>query len=644
MNEHSLGNEGRQLRLDLVVAKEALLPKPISAINRYKTDLREVYFLLFEQFGLGELLGKAPFDAWGEEEVRQSISECYRWVREVSGPLNAIGDNEGCRIEGGAVLTPQGFKDAWKKLYEAGWKSIGVHAEFGGAGAPKSVVLMIEELLCGANTAFTMYSGLTYGAAEVIASFGTHEQQQLYCARMFGGQWGGTMCLTEPQAGSDVGSSRTTATKNADGSYAIRGTKIFISAGDHDLAENIVHLALARVEGAPAGTKGLTLFIVPKIRTNDDGTLAGPNDVTVGAIEHKMGINGSATCVLNFGENGKCVGWPVGGDAKLNQGMSQMFKMMNGARIAVGMQGYAVASSAYLNALEYARERKQGASITHWKDATAPRVPILEHADVRRMLLDMKSRVEGIRALAVKLARHQDSVDTLTHTGGDDKEIAYHQGQVDLLVPLVKAYGSDQGFRVCETAIQTYGGAGYTRDYPVEQYCRDAKIFSIYEGTNHIQAMDLVGRKLGQAGGANLQAFLGDVGKFVAKNAAHPTLGAAVKSLGEAAQAIGNASMKLLMWFQSGNLALVPLTANRFLEMMSELSVAWVLLEGAVIADAKEKTLDAASPDKAFYAGKIHAALYFARNVLPGVEFKSKLMDGEDKSPLDIPDSAFATV
>jgi alkylation response protein AidB-like acyl-CoA dehydrogenase len=618
--------------------------KPISAINRYKADLRELFFLAFEQFGLTDLLGKAPFEAWGEEEVRQSISECYRWVREVSGPLNAIGDKEGCRLEGGAVLTPQGFKDAWKKLYEAGWKSIGVSPEFGGAGAPKSVVLFIEELLSGANTAFTMYSGLTYGASEVIDSFGTHDQKQLYCSRMFTGQWGGTMCLTEPSAGSDVGSSRTTATKNPDGTYTIRGTKIFISAGDHDLAENVVHLVLARVEGAPAGTKGLTLFIVPKIRTNPDGTLGAPNDVLVGAIEHKMGINGSATCVLNFGENGKCIGVPVGGDAKLNQGMSQMFKMMNGARIAVGMQGYSVASSAYLNALDYAKERKQGASIAHWKDATAPRVSIIEHADVRRMLLDMKARVEGIRALAVKLARHQDSVDAMTATGGDDKEIAYHQGQVDLLVPLVKAYGSDQGFRVCETAIQTYGGAGYTRDYPVEQYCRDAKIFSIYEGTNHIQAMDLVGRKLGQAGGANLQAFLGDVGKFVAKNSAHPTLGAAVKSLGEAAQAIGNASMKLLMWFQSGNLALVPLTANRFLEMMSELAVAWVMLDGAVIADAKKAGLAEGQPDHAFYTGKVAAALYYARNVLPGVEHKAKLMEMEDKTPLDIPDAAFATV
>jgi len=267
-------------------------------------------------------------------------------------------------------------------------------------------------------------------------------------------------------------------------------------------------------------------------------------------------------------------------------------------------------------------------------------VPIVEHADVRRMLLDMKARVEGIRALAVKLTRHQDAVTALA----GKEEAAYHQGQVDLLVPLVKAYGSDQAFRVCETAIQTYGGAGYTRDYPVEQYCRDSKIFSVYEGTNHIQAMDLVGRKLAQAGGANLQAFLGDVQKFVAANGGSATLGSAVKRLGAAQEAVGGCAMRLLMWFQSGNVALVPLYANRFLEMMAELTVAWLLLEGAVIAEEKAKTVDAAHPDAAFYKGKVAAALYYARNVLPGVEEKAKLMGEEDRSALDIPDAAFATV
>ncbi|HWL88119.1 MAG TPA: acyl-CoA dehydrogenase, partial [Polyangiaceae bacterium] len=443
-------------------------------------------------------------------------------------------------------------------------------------------------------------------------------------------------------AGSDVGASTSTAKKNPDGSYSIRGTKIFISGGDHDLAENIVHLVLARVEGSPPGTKGLTLFIVPKIRPNADGTLGKSNDVTVGAIEHKMGINGSSTCVLNYGENDACIGWPVGGDDKINQGMPQMFRLMNGARLAVGVQGLSVASTAYLNALAYARERQQGSSVKHFKDPNAPRVAIIEHADVRRMLLDMKARVEGVRALAVKLAHHLDLVRVLEKD--EPEQAAYHQGQVDLLVPLIKAYGSDQAFRVCETAIQTYGGAGYTRDYPAEQYCRDAKIFSIYEGTNHIQAMDLVGRKLGQAGGANLQAFLGDIAKFVAKNSAHAVFGDEVKRVGAAQEALAGSAMKLLTWFQSGQMELVPLNANRFLEMISELTVSALLLEGAILADEKIKSVAKDHPDFAFYEGKKQTALYFARSVLPGVELKAKLMLDEDRSALDIPEAGFATV
>jgi alkylation response protein AidB-like acyl-CoA dehydrogenase len=628
------------------------MSKPIQAYNRYKADLRELHFLLFEQFRLDELLGASPFAAWGRDECVATLAGCYRWVREVIGPLNTSADAEGCRIENGQVIAPRGFKEAWKSLYEAGWKQIAVDEEWGGAGAPHAVQVLVEEMISGANTAFGMYPGLAFGAAEVIAAFGTDEQKKLYCQRMFGGTWGGTMCLTEPQAGSDVGSAKTTATRVGDGSYSIRGTKIFISGGDHDLAESVVHLVLARVEGAPPGTKGLTLFVVPKVRPRPDGSLGEPNDVSVASIEHKMGINGSATCVLNFGDAGACLGWPVGGDARLNQGMAQMFKMMNGARIAVGVQGISVASSAFLNALEFAKERRQGSSIRHWKDATAPRVPIIEHADVRRMLLDMKSRVEGIRALAVKLAHHQDRVRALHEGDGaaagpnsDEREraVLYHQGQVDLLVPLVKAYGSDQGFRVCETAIQTYGGVGYTRDFPVEQYCRDAKIFSIYEGTNHIQAMDLVGRKLGQNGGANLQAYLGDVAQFVQKHAADATLGSAVKTLGAAQEALSMTAMRLLTWFQSGKLAMVPLHANRFLEMMAETTVSWMLLEGAAIALAKKPAVAAGHPDAAFYEGKVAAALYFARNVLPGVDLKARLMAEEDASPLDISDAAFAT-
>jgi alkylation response protein AidB-like acyl-CoA dehydrogenase len=610
------------------------------AINHYKADLRDFYFLLFEQFGLQEVLQQEPFEAWGEDEVRLSLSECYKFVCEVLGPLNGPADAAGCRVESGGVKTPEGFAEAWRRLYEAGWKGIGAHTEYGGQGAPAAVQVLVEELLSGANTAFNMYPGLTYGAAEVIESFGTPAQKELFLHKMHNGTWGGTMCLTEPQAGSDVGAARTRAERRPDGRYNITGTKIYISAGDHDLTDNIVHLVLARIDHAPPGTKGLSLFIVPKHRVNEDGSTGEANDVTLGGIEHKMGINASATCILNFGESGGCVGELVG--AAEHVGMSQMFHMMNGARIAVGIQGVGVASSAYLNALSYARDRKQGPSIKNWKDATAPRVSILEHPDVRRMLLEMKAKVEGVRALAVKLAVHRDRASSLA--GKNDEKVAYHRGQVELLTPLVKAYGSDQAFRVCELAIQTLGGAGYIRDYGIEQYCRDAKIFSIYEGTNHIQAMDLVGRKLPMQGGQLLQQLLADVHTFSTEHAAHPQLGRDVKHLARAEDAITGAAMKFMGWFQGGSMALVPLNANRFLEMMSELVVGWLLLEQAALASKKLEALGDDQADRSFYEGKVAAAQFYARNVLPGVVHKFELFGNEDDTPLQISDAAFSTV
>ena len=333
-------------------------------------------------------------------------------------------------------------------------------------------------------------------------------------------------------------------------------------------------------------------------------------------------------------------GWLLGVQ---NKGMSHMFKMMNLARIMVGLQGLSVANSAYLNALDYAKERKQGSSMENFKDPNAPKVNIIEHADVRRMLLDMKARCDGIRALAVKLTMHVDR-ERVARLEGDKDTAHYHQGQVDLLVPLMKAYGSDQSFEICATAIQVFGGAGYVTDHPVEQACRDAKIFSIYEGTNHIQALDLVGRKLGYKGGVNFQAFIQDLSKFIGEHREHPVLGDSVDKLGKASQALGGTAMRFLGWFQGGKMDLVPLAANRFLEMMSETVVGWVLLDGAVIAEAKAAELADDHPDKAFYAGKKYAAIYYAQNVLPHVPVKGEMLGKEDRTPLDIPDEAFATV
>jgi alkylation response protein AidB-like acyl-CoA dehydrogenase len=609
-------------------------------VNRYKADLREFEFVLFEQLKLQELLGKPPFEAWGMEEVELVLPEVYRFACEVSGPLNQVGDLEGCKLSNGEVKTPTGFREAWKRLNEAGWGVLSAEAEHGGQGAPRTLGAVVTEMISGSNTSFQMYSGLTLGAAELIASFGTDAQRHLFCESMFSGRFGGTMCLTEPHAGSDVGDCTTAAVKLPDGTYRIKGTKIFISGGDHDLADNIVHMVLARIDGAPKGTKGLSLFIVPKYWVSDDGSVGESNDVVTASIEHKMGICGSSTCVLNFGDNESCRGYLCG--TVEHQGIFQMFQMMNGARILVGVQGVASASSAYLNALEYARERKQGSSIAALRDPTAPRVPIIEHPDVRRMLLDMKSRVEGIRLLGLYLTSHLDRVDSIGKS--DPDKANYHQGQVDLLVPIFKSYATDQGFQVAATAIQTYGGAGFLKDHPVEQYCRDAKIFSIYEGTNHIQALDLVGRKLRQAGGKPALDFLSDVSRFIEANANHPRLASSVAELRKAHAAAGQVLTKLIDWSKAGKVDVTSLSANRILEMMAELTVGFLLLEGAVIAHQKLSGMAEGQPDFAFYTGKIHAATYFALNVMPGVLSKGEIIAREDRSALDIPEQAFATI
>ena len=610
------------------------------AINRYRADLRDFRFLFFEQFDLPSLLGKEPFAEWGTEECDMVLDEVYRFVCDVTGPLNSSGDAEGCRIEDGRVKTPEGFKEAWDKTWESGWRTISAPSRFGGQDAPSMLGSFVEEMFCGANTAFTMYTGLTQSAAELIVEFGTEEQKKLYVPKMMSGEWSGTMCLTEPHAGSDVGSASSGATRNDDGTYNVEGTKIFISAGDNDLAENVIHLVLARIEGAEAGTKGLSLFIVPRVRINEDGSLGELNDVTVPSIEHKMGINASATCVVNFGDDGKCQGEVVGGIE--HQGIRQMFHMMNAARIGVGIQGVSVAAAAYLSALEYARERKQGASAKQFKDANAPRVPILNHPNIRQDLLDMKARTEGVRALVMKLSNHADRLHATR--GKDDESEAYHKGQIDLLTPLVKAYGTDTAFEVSSKAIQVHGGHGYLRDHPVEQYCRDSKIFQIYEGTNFIQSMDLVSRKLGQAGGANTQAFLTDIQTFIMENKDNPDLQESIKHLQGAHEAVAASVMQFITWFKGGQIEHIPLAAEQFLRIMSELAVGWLLLDQASIALSKLPETSESHPDHAFYTGKKFAAQYFANSTLATLPARVQRLSAIDTLPVEIPDEAFATI
>jgi alkylation response protein AidB-like acyl-CoA dehydrogenase len=604
--------------------------------NRYRVDLRELEFQFFEQARMGDLLGRDPYRNWGPDEVRMVLEQARQFATEVTGPLNSVGDREGCRVVDGHVVTPTGFKEAFAKLYELGLKQLMVPEEFGGQEGPYSLAQLVEEMLTGSNTALNMYSGLAFGAADSLARSATEKQRATYVRNMFQGKWGGTMCLTEPQAGSDVGAATTKAVRTPDGRYKIQGTKIFISAGDHDLTENIIHLVLARIEGAPAGTRGLSLFIVPKFRINPDGSSGASNDVALGGIEHKMGINGNATCVLNFGENDNCYGELVGGVE--NEGMKQMFLMMNTARLAVGCQSLGLASQAYLCALAYAKERRQGPGIEHFKDPQAPKVFILEHPDVRRSLLEMKAKVEGIRALIVRIASHHDRARAAA--GKDDEAVAYHRGQVELLTPIGKAYSSDQAFRIGELAVQVHGGAGFIKDYGVEQDVRDAKIFSIYEGTNHIQALDLVSRKLGQRGGANLQALIEEIQTFCEKHRSHPVFGPSIASLSAGTEVVMGCAMRFLGWGQSNNLAMVALYANRFLEVFSELVVGYLLLQGGTIAS---EALAKGSQEREFYEGKQAAAVWFGRNVLPLLPARGELLGLEDDSALRISDASFAT-
>ncbi|MFN8545326.1 MAG: acyl-CoA dehydrogenase [Candidatus Binatia bacterium] len=609
--------------------------------NHYRVDLRAIQFTLYEHLKVQQVFEHGHFSHLSRAECDEVVAQCIRFVTEVTGPLNRLGDKTGCTLQQGKVSTPPGFKEAWKKLYDLGFMTFSLPQDAGGYGGPHAVDVVLQELQSGANTALNMYPALTHGAADLLQVWGTAEEKQRFLPHMLSGRFAGTMCLSEPQAGSDVGAVATKAKKLDGNLYAITGTKCWISAGDHDLAENIVHLVLARIDGAPAGTKGLSLFIVPKVWVNEDGSLGDDNDVQTPSIEHKLGIRASATAVLSFGDNGRCRGLLVGGQEHM--GIKQMFRMMNGARIAVGVQGYSVASTAYLNALAYARERLQGSSVRHFKDPNAPRVPIIEHSDVRRMLLEMKAKVEGMRTLAIKLALHNDLAEALREK--DQAKAMYHEGQVDLLTPIVKAYCADQSFRIAELAIQTYGGAGFVEDHPVEQYCRDAKIFSIYEGTNHIQAMDLIARKLQARGGEPFNAFLKELQSFVSAHANRPGLGTEVKALGAGVAALQRAATALVEFFMGSKIDQVSLVANAFLEVMADVAIAHLLLEAAIIADDRRSAADEheSQEELNFYAGKVMAAKHFVNCLLPAVHAKVGAIVSGDRSAIDIPNAGFST-
>jgi alkylation response protein AidB-like acyl-CoA dehydrogenase len=612
--------------------------------NYYKADLRELEFALFEQFDLGSLLKSSAFNHIGEDDARLILKEGYAFATTVIGPTMVPTDRKGCVIENGVAKAPPELKEPWKKFYADGWNMLTQPQTTGGQGAPGLLGVAVTEMMSGANTGFHMYPSLAMGACSVIRTFGTPEQKELYATRIEKGDWGGTMVLTEPQAGSDVGLSTSKAVPRGDGTYNITGSKIFISSGDHDLAENIVHLVLARIEGAPKGTRGLSLFIVPKFRVNQDGSLGPSNDVVCTKLEHKLGINSSATAALSFGESGNCIGQLVGGEPKHGvepgEGMRKMFLMMNGARFGVGVQGLAVMSTAYLNALVYARTRLQGASPTKGRGDKGA-VPIIEHPDVRRMLLEMKSLVEGCRALIYSAVRMQDQVSALRNDKKmqEAEELEEYMG---LFIPLVKAFTTDTAVHVTSMAVQVFGGHGYLKDHPVEQYLRDARIFPIYEGTNGIQALDLVGRKLGQGGGKLIGRFGQEWGAFAASMKDKKGWEAEGTTLTKALAALNTVVGKYLEFFTTGKADLVLVSATRFLEVLAKVTIARHLAEAAFKAEAHLAKAAAGSQDAQFYQGKIASARYFLRNILPGTITLAEVIAQGDASPVETPDGGFS--
>lgn len=616
--------------------------------GNFPISLRDMRFILYEQLGIERLCQFEKFKDFSRETFDMVLEEAAKLASEVIAPLNSLADKEGCLYEKGKVRVPEAFHEAFKKYCEGGWIAASVDAEAGGQGLPESVGVAAAEMFVGACCSFTTYPGLTRGCANLIESFGTPEQKGLYLEKMYSGRWTGTMCLTEPQAGSAVGDVKSMARREGD-HYAVQGTKIFITAGDHNLAENIIHAVLARTENAAPGIKGLSLFIVPKVRVNPDGSLGDPNDVNCGGIEHKMGLKGSATCTLNFGDSGKCHGDLLGQEG---QGIQLMFQMMNEARLGVGLQGFALGNLAYLYARKYAKERIQGVEIEKMRDPHAPRVPIIKHPDIRRMLLTMKAYSEGLRALIYRTAYYAD----LAKVATDPAERETCENMIDLLIPVVKAYSTDIAFRLTEWAIQVHGGYGYCGEYPVEQLCRDVKITSIYEGTNGIQAMDLVGRKLSLKKGALFMGWIKEMNDFVEKHKGHAALGPAIAHLDQAKNTLINVSMHFAKVAAGGDRLYPMLHASPYLELFGEVEVARLLLQQGIIArekldgifakngaadeEARAKIVDE-QPEAAFYCGKVHTAEFFVSNILPRVQSTAATILSGNKSALAIPEAAF---
>lgn len=561
----------------------------------FKVNEKDIFYILKDQLNYGRLCRLERYRELDLDTLDMLVTETIKFAKGVVEPLQEIGETWGVVFEDGLVRCAPEFREAFRLYGENGWIGAERDPEYGGQGFPHMMRTVINDLMCGAAQSFNMAPSLTRGATHLIESFASDELKQRYVPKMLGGEWAGTMCLTEPNAGSNLSAIRSVAFKEGD-HFKIKGTKIFISWGDHDLTENIIHLLLARIEGAPEGVKGISLFIVPKVRVNPDGTLGEANDLICGGVEGKLGLHASPTCLLSFGENDGCIGYLCGEE---NRGLAHMFQMMNAARINTGVSGMSLASTAYQNALAYTKERVQGRHVAGRK---AGDVPIIDHPDVRRMLLWMKAMVDGMRSMIYTGAFWSDLA--LEMPVGDEKR--HYEALLDFITPIIKAYCSDMGFRVCETAIQCLGGYGFSKEYPLEQYLRDIKIMSLYEGTNGIQSMDLMGRKMRISGGAPFKAFMAELEKFCQESVDHPNLGKEVGSLKKVAKRLSEVALEMSETMKSDPLQWASYSYPALL-CFGDVTMAWRLLDMAFIA---QQAMDE-DRENDFYMGKVMQATYF---------------------------------
>jgi len=597
----------------------------------YKAPVDEVMFVLRDVLHVERYNNLPGFAETTPDLVEAVLAEAAKFCEDVITPLNRVGDKEGCRRHAdGSVTTPAGFKDAYNKLVAGGWVGASAPVEFGGQGLPMLLTVAVREFLYSSNIAFAMYSSLALGAVAAIFAHGSAEQKARYLPKLISGEWAGTMNLTEPQCGTDLGLLRCRAAPQSDGSYKITGTKIFISAGEHDLTENIVHLVLARIDGAPAGTKGISLFIVPKILSAADGALGARNAVSCGSIEDKMGIHGNATCVMNYDG---ATGWLIG---EQNRGLYAMFTMMNSARLSVGLQGLALSEVAYQNAVAYAKERLAGRALSGAKFPEKSADPIIVHPDVRRMLMTMRAFNEAARALILWTALKGD----IARRSGDANERQAADDHMGLLTPVIKGVLTDQGFANTVLAQQVFGGHGYIAEHGMEQFVRDARIAMIYEGANGIQALDLVGRKLPKDGGRALQAFFGEVSGTIKERGADAAMAAFVKPLG---QALGELQQATVWFMQNtpGNPDNAGAGAADYMQLFGLVALGYMWCRIADAANAKAKAKAGANGAAARMNEKLVIGRFFMERMLPATATHLARIKAGAASTMALPAEAF---